>query len=570
MPFMPLKILFVVYDNGSYDNILPMGFGALGAVLKDDGHEISIWNQDLYHWPDDNLRLYLDENKFDVVILSVIAGYYQYQKMKHLSKAINNSINRANFKYIMGGYGPTPEPKFFLEKSECDVVCLGEGEITISELMKAITNKTSLINVPGIAWLEDGELKQTPRAPLVEDLDSLPTPPYELFPMNLYRMLRLPNAKSTDFIVPMMSARGCTFKCTFCYRMDPGYRMRGPVNLLDEVEMLHKEYGATYIAFQDDLLMSSVSHTEEVCKEFLKRNLPVSWCCNGRLNYCSEELIVLMKEAGCVFINYGIESMDQTVLNNMKKGLTPRMITQGIEATLRAGISPGLNFIFGNKGDNKETIKKAVEFILKYDDFAQKRTIRPVTPYPGSPLYYDAIEIGLLDKDNPAEDFYERKHLNSDLICCNFTELTDEEFYECLRWANSTLMENYFNKQRDSTLKQIDCLYKEKDVSFRGFRHDRKNHKTNNVSISEYTKKSESENNTKAIKVRDNQVLDGMTNWEITSSDGDRFSERQSNGTKEKSLSSFDEYIKKRNARALAWKTKNGSPEHLTHINNQN
>ena len=140
--------------------------------------------------------------------------------------------------------------------------------------------------------------------------------------------------------------------------------------------------------------------------------------------------------------------MDQTVLNNMKKGLRPEMIVQGIEDTLKVGISPGLNFIFGNKGDNKETIKKAVDFLIKYDDFAQKRTIRPVTPYPGSPLYYDAIKMGLLDKDNPAEDFYERKHLNSDLICCNFTELSDEEFYECLRWANSELMKNYYDKQK--------------------------------------------------------------------------------------------------------------------------
>ena len=80
------------------------------------------------------------------------------------------------------------------------------------------------------------------------------------------------------------------------------------------------------------------------------------------------------------------------------------MIEQGIKDTLKVGISPGLNFIAQNKGDNKETIKKAVDFLLKYDDFAQKRTIRPVT-YPGSPLYYDAIEMGSLDKDNPAEDF---------------------------------------------------------------------------------------------------------------------------------------------------------------------
>ena len=314
---MSLRVLFVVYDNGSYDHVFPMGYGAVGGVLKRDGHDFTVWNQDMHHWPDDYLKTYLDENKFDVVVLSLIAGYYQYQKMKNLSKAINNSKNRPY--YIMGGYGPTHEPEFFLKKSGCDVVCMGEGEVTISKLMDAIENKTSLKNVPGIAWLEDGKLQQTPRATLVHDLDSLPPVPYELFPMHYYRMLRMPKVKATDFVFPLMSARGCSFKCTFCYRMDPGYRMRSPEALLDEIEMLNKDYGITYIAFQDDLLMSSVEHTEEVCVEFLKRDLPVKWTCNGRLNYCSEELLQLMKDAGCSFINYGIESMDQKVLNNMKK-----------------------------------------------------------------------------------------------------------------------------------------------------------------------------------------------------------------------------------------------------------
>ena len=109
--------------------------------------------------------------------------------------------------------------------------------------------------------------------------------------------------------------------------------------------------------------------------------------------------------------------------------------------------------------------------IAREYDFSQKRTLKPVTPYPGSPLYYDAIEMGLLDKDNPAEDFYENKHLNSDLICCNFTELSDKEFYECLRWANQTLMKNYYSKQKSAVLNQIDYLYDTLDVTFRGFRH---------------------------------------------------------------------------------------------------
>ena len=100
--------------------------------------------------------------------------------------------------------------------------------IYIDALVKSIENKIALNEVPGIGWLENNKLQTTPRAPLISDLDSLPPIPYELFPMHYYRMLRMPKVKSTDFCFPLMSARGCSFKCTFCYRMDPGYRMRTP------------------------------------------------------------------------------------------------------------------------------------------------------------------------------------------------------------------------------------------------------------------------------------------------------------------------------------------------------
>jgi len=308
--------------------------------------------------------------------------------------------------------------------------------------------------------------------------------------------------------------------------------------------------------------MSSVEHTEAVCLAFLKRNLPIRWSCQGRLNYCSEELLQLMKDAGCSFINYGIESMDQKVLNNMKKGLRPEMIVQGIEDTLKVGISPGLNFIFGNKGDNKETIKSTVDFLIKYDDFAQKRTIRPVTPYPGSPLYYDAIEMGLLDKNNPAEDFYERKHLNSDLICCNFTELTDEEFYECLRWSNTELMKNYYDKQKNSTLAQIDHLYKEKDATFRGFRHG-----TGHGQVGEqFSAKA------KAIAIQGNEVMDGLVNWESSqAADAERFSQSANGTNGDKSIKSYDVYLKRKEIRAAkkkaARKTKEAVREKVVNLN---
>ena len=125
----------------------------------------------------------------------------------------------------------------------------------------------------------------------------------------------------------------------------------------------------------------------------------------------------------------------------------------------------------------------------------------------------------MLDKENPAEDFYERKHLNSDLICCNFTELSDEKFYDCLRWANSTLMKNYYERQKTSTLAQIDHLYKEKDATFRGFRHNSGKGQVGDASIK-----------SKNIRVQGNEIMDGLVTWEGSQTqDGERFSLKSNN-----------------------------------------
>jgi anaerobic magnesium-protoporphyrin IX monomethyl ester cyclase len=462
-----MRILLVVYDNGAYMHNFPMGLGYIAAVLEGHGHDVVVWNQDMHHFPDDSLRVYLDENHFDAVAISLIAGYYQYKRLLGLSRAINDSRDRPF--YVLGGYGPTPEPEYFLDVSGADCVVLGEGEVTAVKLFDALEKNKGLDDINGIAFRDKtGKFVQKPRNPLIEDLDTIAWPAYHLFPMEYYRLLKVEKQQDTEFSVPMMSARGCTFKCTFCYRMDPGFRARSGEALLDEVEYLYKTYNITRFTFMDDLLMSSVEHTNDVCAAFEKRNLPVTWDCNGRLNYCSSELLRRMKNAGCVFINYGIESMDYEVLKKMKKGLSPEMITRGVQQTIDVGISPGLNMLFGAIGDNMSTLKKAVDFLIKYDDGTQRRTIRPVTPYPGSPLYYYAIEKGLLDGP---KDFYENKHLNSDLLCSNFTELSDEEVYSALTWANSELTKNYFKSIEESSLAQIKTLYSEKDVSFRGFRH---------------------------------------------------------------------------------------------------
>ncbi len=461
-----MRILFIVYDNGSHIHAFPTGTAYLAAVLRKEGYEIEIYSQDIHHYSEEHLTEYLNNNKFDIVGIGIIAGYYQYQKLLKISNAINASKNRPEY-YILGGHGPSPEPEYFLKKTGADIVVMGEGEETLAELVGAISTKKSFKQIRGIVYYDDDQIVVNDRRSTITDVDSILWPAYDMFLIEYYRLLSGPHSTSKDFFMPVLSARGCTFRCNFCYRMDKGYRPRSSEAILEEIKYLHRDYNINYIQFADELLMASKARTIELCETIIKSKLDFRWFCNGRLNYATPEVLKIMKKAGCVFISYGIESFDDTALKVMDKSLTTKQITKGIEATLKAGISPGYNIIFGNIGETKEILNKGVEFLLKYDDNTQLRTIRPVTPYPGSPLYYYAIEKGLL-KD--AEDFYESKHINSDLLSVNFTYMGNTEFHNCLMDANITLLKNYYKNKLDQMTTVTRDLYLNNTITFRGYR----------------------------------------------------------------------------------------------------
>jgi len=460
-----MRALLVIYDNNSYMSYFPLGAAYVVAALRVAGVDVDVYDQQLMHAPDENLTKYLDDNKYDVVGLGFVAGYYQYRKAIALSRAINHSKNRPFF--VLAGHGPSPEPAYFLKKLNADAVVMGEGEVTVVELMSALSAKLPLSTIDGLAYRDGSDVVINSRRKLIKEIDSIVWPAHDMFSMQYYRMERMPHSKPSDFVGRVLSGRGCNYSCSFCYRMDKGLRIRSNESIIAEVVFLKKKYGINYIMFADELLMSSPARVESLCLSFIERKLDIRWSCSGRLNWATTELLRLMKKAGCVFVNYGIESFDDAVLKAMRKSLTCDQIISGVEATLAAGVSPGYNIIFGNIGDTSETLKKGVDFLLKYDDGAQLRTIRPVTPYPGSPLYYYAIEQGLL---GGVEDFYESKHTNSDLITVNFTEMSDDDFYSCLYDANMRLLKNYHSRVSQHIESQLKDLYVYRDSSFRGFR----------------------------------------------------------------------------------------------------
>ncbi len=442
-----MKALLICYDNSSFIHYFLLGIAYIASILRKESHEVVIYNQDIHHYSEEHLTRLLDNISFDMVGTGSVAGYYPYRKILKISDAINKSKNRNKFGYVIGGHMVSASPEYFLEKTGADIIIKGEGETSIINSLNS--------SIRGIVESEP-----------IKDLDTIPFPAYDLFPMWYYRLQRMPNIDPTDFSMSIISGRGCGFKCSFCYRISEGIRLRSVESIVEEIKLLKKNYRINYIDFADDLTMSSKQRAIELSEALLPLN--IKWRCEGRLNYVDKEVLEVMKRSGCVFINYGIEALDDKVLANMNKALTVSQIINGVETTLEVGISPGLNIIFGNIGDTKETLQKGVDFLLKYDDGSQIRTIRPVTPYPGSELFNEAIKRGLI-KD--VGDFYENKHINSDLLTCNFTELSDEEFYSFLYKANFQLLLNYQRKKTYLTELELKKLYIEKNIKFRGFRN---------------------------------------------------------------------------------------------------
>ena len=237
-----MKILWVLYDNASYIHQFPMGLAYISSILEKEGYEITMYHQDMHHYPDEHLTDYLEKNSFDVVGISIIAGYYQYRKLLKLSEAINRAKNRPSV-YMLGGHGPSPEPEFFIKKTGADIIVIGEGEETVKELFATLAAKRPLAGINGIAYSDGGGVVLNPRRRLIKEIDSIPHPAWHLFPVNYYRLIRIgPHSDKTDLLMPVLSGRGCTFKCNFCYRMDTGFRPRSNEAIIEEMKILNRDY----------------------------------------------------------------------------------------------------------------------------------------------------------------------------------------------------------------------------------------------------------------------------------------------------------------------------------------
>ena len=471
------KVLFIIHDLEQSDIHFPLGPAYLAAVLRQAGAEVEIYDIAAYHYSNDELAEHLENNEYCMICVGFLAACYT--TVHPLFQVIGD--HKKSSLLVVGGHGPSPIPDFILEDNlAVDVVCIGEAEETIVDLFnyKIKANPFLLKSIKGIVyrgWMNQ-IIYTEPRKP-VQDLDSIPFPAWDLFPMDIYsNALHLWGQDPDDKALTMITSRGCTNRCSFCYRMEKGIRLRSIDNIISEMKILRDKYGITGYFLNDELFVASKLRLFELRDALKENDLHIKFSCNIRVDFFDYEIAECLKEIGCTFANIGFESTDQKVLDLMKKHATVEQNHAAAQICNDIGIPCGLNLLWGMPGDSAESLQGNIDFIKRYNiTYDQLRTIRPVTCYPGTPLYDQAIAEGKLEG---ATDFYNR-FINSDLITVNFLDnISDEEAYKLLFAANKELIMDY-QEHTDMTLEAAHALidefhllyFEDHDYNFRGARH---------------------------------------------------------------------------------------------------
>jgi len=464
------KILFVVHDVYQDDNYFPSGIGYLAAVLKKNGSDVEIFSQDVFHFSNNELALFLKKKQFDIIGLGFLAARFR-ETVQELCKVISN--NKGDAWFVLGGHGPSPIPEYILDNTNADIVAIGEAEDTIVELLKCKLNNGDLAKVNGIAYREDDIIHINERRKPIQNLDSIPFPYWDIFPMKEYvSCVSLYNMETQDKALDIITSRGCINACNFCYRMEKGIRYRSIKNVIEEIIELKERFGVTYLAIHDELFTYPKKKIFEFKDELEKNDIQIKYDCQARVDTFDDEIAECLKTSGCQVVSFGFESMDQNVLDLMKKNTTTEDNTRAMQIALKYHLGASLNFIWGNIGDTEESLRNDVDFIKKYNTYNNLRTVRPVTPFPGSELYNEAISQGLI---NGPEDFF-NKFKNSDLITLNFTDIPLEKCYQLLFEANKELILDHFLRtsgdliQAEAVISDFQDLYFGGNTKFRGAR----------------------------------------------------------------------------------------------------
>lgn len=408
-----MKILIVVIrfnfhntKKADYNYHLPVGLAYISSILKKNGHRVKWLN--LNHRDgaaDDLIRETLLQESFDFILTGGLSIFYP------VIKSCINSFRKyaPRVQIVLGGGLVSSQPELIFKLLKPDYIVIGEGEMTILELLECLEKNCDLNEVAGIGYRgTDGKLVLTKARKAIKDIDSLPYPDYEGLGFDAYleHMVPRPTDPYYDLFdypraYPLVSSRSCPFSCTFCFHpIGKVYRQRSISNIMDELNFAINRYRINIIHIFDELFSYNKERVYEFCKQIkqLFKTIPweIKWNCQIRVDKLDEELVATMKDAGCYVLSLGLESYSPEVLKSMKKKITPQQIDQTLQMTHRLNMTIQGNFLFF---DAAETVETAYETLGYWGESIYSGggiNLFYIQPYPGTALYNHCLNRGII------------------------------------------------------------------------------------------------------------------------------------------------------------------------------
>jgi radical SAM superfamily enzyme YgiQ (UPF0313 family) len=386
-----MKILLINPKSSNIDAlpIPPLGILYLAAYIRGKGYQnIEVIDNNRESISVDNLAGRI--KAADIIGLTgTTSQFRQAKEIASLAKKYHKLV-------VAGGPHATALAEEVLENSAIDIVAIGEGEVTFYEILEAVSGGKGLSDIAGIIFKKNKEIIKNNDRPFIKNLDKIPFPARDLVPMAEYpqRELKRFSGKFTH----MMSSRGCSGKCIFCSSptMWKYPRFMSAARTFAEMKEIYDNYGIKNIHFQDDSFTLIRVRVEQLCDLMIKSGIGFKWSCQARPDCVDFELLKKMAEAGCVQIEFGVESGNQELLNSAIKGYSKQQIRQAFKEAKRAGLTTYGFFIIGLPGETLITWLESIIFAKSLELDSCVWTI--LAPFPGTRVFVDKM-VEIIDQD---------------------------------------------------------------------------------------------------------------------------------------------------------------------------
>ncbi len=421
-----LQFLFVApkVAKAKQQHPFPYGIAYVTAVMKEHGFNVFCLDLSFSDTPvEEQLEVSLRQNKIDVVCTGGMS--IEFREINEVIDVVKRIDKR--LVTVVGGAIITSDPAMAVENMKIDYAVRGEGEYTMVELAASLCRGEVPENVAGLAWLgADKKMVLTGERKTITDLDALPWPDYDGFEFERHLPLMKPN--STPFQVldmvqqaNIITSRSCPFSCTFCYHpLGKVYRQRSMDNVFLEIDMLVAKYRINAMEIMDELFSAKKPRMLEFAERIKKYN--ISWIAQLRVRDVDAELLQILKNAGLVWISYGIENVDDRILLSMKKKITAAEINRALKLTREARIGLTGNILFGDPQETEESINVSLEWWKKNPQY--DIALNPIVTVPDAPIYQYAVKKGLVKN--------KFEHMLNRFPIINLTKIPDKDFKRLL------------------------------------------------------------------------------------------------------------------------------------------